>query len=90
MIEGATGVFGPGWEMANGDDFERQRDDFHAKIQPGRPRALDGQCLHQADAAEREIRGDLGVRGRDRGHAAGGPEEMVRPPPRLAAPSRAG
>ena len=32
MIEGATGVFGPGQEKADGEKFERQRDELHAKI----------------------------------------------------------
>jgi transposase-like protein len=32
MIEGATGVFGPSREKAAGEDFERQRDELHAKI----------------------------------------------------------
>ena len=32
MIEGATGVFGPGREKTEGEDFERQRDELHAKI----------------------------------------------------------
>jgi transposase len=32
MLEGATGVFGPGREKAESEDFERQRDELHAKI----------------------------------------------------------
>lgn len=32
MIEGASGIFGPGREKADGGDFERQRDELHAKI----------------------------------------------------------
>ena len=32
MLEGATGVFGPNREKADGEDFERQRDELHAKI----------------------------------------------------------
>ena len=32
MIEGATRLFGPGRERAQGEDFERQRDKLHAKI----------------------------------------------------------
>ena len=32
MIEGAIGVFGPGREKSDGEDFERQRDELHAKI----------------------------------------------------------
>ncbi len=32
MTEGASGVFGPGREKAGTEDFERQRDELHAKI----------------------------------------------------------
>lgn len=32
MTEGATGIFGPGREKADAEDFERQRDELHAKI----------------------------------------------------------
>lgn len=32
MTEGATGIFGPGREKADSEDFERQRDELHAKI----------------------------------------------------------
>ena len=32
MIEGASSVFGPGREKTEGEDFERQRDELHAKI----------------------------------------------------------
>ena len=32
MAEGASGVFGRGREKADTDDFERQRDELHAKI----------------------------------------------------------
>lgn len=32
ITEGASGVFGPGREKAESADFERQRDELHAKI----------------------------------------------------------
>ncbi len=32
MTEGATGIFGSTRERADTDDFERQRDELHAKI----------------------------------------------------------
>jgi transposase len=32
MAEGATGIFGPTRERADSEDFERQRDELHAKI----------------------------------------------------------
>jgi transposase-like protein len=32
MTEGATGIFGRGLEKADAEDFERQRDELHAKI----------------------------------------------------------
>jgi transposase-like protein len=32
MTAGASGVFGPGRENAETEDFERQRDELHAKI----------------------------------------------------------
>ena len=32
MTEGASGVFGPGREKAEAEDFDRQRDELHAKI----------------------------------------------------------
>ena len=32
MTEGASGVFGPGRAKAENEDFERQRDELHAKI----------------------------------------------------------
>ncbi|MEG3978963.1 transposase [Microcoleus sp. herbarium8] len=32
MTAGATGIFGPAREKSSTDDFERQRDDLHAKI----------------------------------------------------------
>ena len=32
MTAGASGVFGPGREKAESEDFERQRDELHAKI----------------------------------------------------------
>jgi transposase len=32
MTAGASGVFGPGREKAGTEDFERQRDELHAKI----------------------------------------------------------
>jgi transposase len=32
MTEGATGIFGRGPEKADAEDFERQRDELHAKI----------------------------------------------------------
>ena len=35
MTAGASGVFGPGRAKAETEDFERQRDELHAKI--GRP-----------------------------------------------------
>ena len=32
MMEGASGIFGAGREKAEAEDFERQRDELHAKI----------------------------------------------------------
>ena len=32
MIEGASGIFGPGRQKAETEDFERERDELHAKI----------------------------------------------------------
>jgi transposase-like protein len=32
MTEGATGIFGRGLEKSDAEDFERQRDELHAKI----------------------------------------------------------
>jgi hypothetical protein len=32
MTAGASGVFGPGRAKAETEDFERQRDELHAKI----------------------------------------------------------
>ena len=32
MAEGASGIFGPGCEKGSNEDFERQRDELHAKI----------------------------------------------------------
>ena len=32
MLEGATGIFGSTREKSNSEDFERQRDELHAKI----------------------------------------------------------
>ena len=32
MTAGATGIFGPGREKTDTQDFERQRDELHAKI----------------------------------------------------------
>jgi len=32
MAEGATGIFGPGRAKSDTEDFERQRDELHAKI----------------------------------------------------------
>jgi transposase-like protein len=32
MTAGASGVLGPGWAKAETEDFERQRDELHAKI----------------------------------------------------------
>jgi len=32
MTEGAPGIFGRGLEKADAEDFERQRDELHAKI----------------------------------------------------------
>lgn len=32
MTAGASGIFGPGRDKADPEDFERQRDELHAKI----------------------------------------------------------